>query len=405
MASSIRKGKNSEDIQEMNRSLIIRILQQSKTISRADIAKKSGLQQATITYIINDFIKWGFVEETGIIEGAKGRRSIGLSIRSEKYKVISARLVRKYFTLAVFDVKGKRYSIHQYKIDSRDELKNILACVVKEIKAVKENYANDKILGVGIAVPGPLTKRENSIVYFTGFSQWQNVDISQYLENEVELPVYLEQDANAATLAEWSAIENHNENETMLCVMVGQGIGAGIVDDGKLIRGKLGIAGEIGHMSLEYDGPQCECGNCGCMDFYTSTSAVMREVRSNIGDYPNTALNSESTIADILEAYRKNDELALKTVNRAARYLGYGLVNITNIINPGIIIIGDEMSKAGEKYLNEIIKTIKKRIQESVFKNLQIRLSKFEEDTALIGVSYLVINESIKKPEIFISNT
>jgi predicted NBD/HSP70 family sugar kinase len=398
------KGKNQEDVQEMNRSLIIKLLQRSKTISRAELAKVSGLKQATITNIINHFIDWGLVEETGIIEGEKGRRSIGLNIRSENYKVISVRLSRKYFFIAVFDIKGKQYYIKQYFIDSQDYLENILEIIIKEIKTVKNNFPNDKFLGIGIATPGPLTRSEGKIVYFTGFAQWQNVDITRLFENELMLPVYLEQDANAASLAEWLSIQNHDENEIVLCVMVGQGIGAGVVDEGRLLRGKLGIAGEIGHMSIQFDGPKCECGNQGCLEYFSSTSSVLREVRGNINDYPNTVLSSSNTIRDVIKAYKEGDELAVKVINKAARYLGYGLASLTNIINPGTIIIGDEMSEAGENYLNEIIKTLKNRIQPKVFENTKIILSKFEEDPVLIGASYLVINEAIKQPKFFILN-
>lgn len=397
------EGKNSEDIQEMNRSLIIRLLQRSRTISRAELAKKSGLKQATITNIINDFINWGLVEETGIIEGQKGRRSIGLSMRCENYKVISVRLSRKHFYIAVFDVGGKEYYLKQYLIDSQDDLELILEVISRELKKVIVNFSNDNILGIGIAIPGPLTKRDGRIVFFTGFAKWQNIDITKKLESELNLPVYLEQDANAASLAEWPAIENHDENETVLCIMAGQGIGAGIVDCGKLLRGKLGIAGEIGHMSLQYDGPRCECGNYGCMDIFCSTSAVLREVRGSISDYPNSSLTSDCTISDVIKAYKDGDELAKKVVNKAARYLGHGIASLTNVINPGTIIIGDEMSKSGEAFLNEVLKTVKSRIQEKVFKNTKIILSKFEEDPALIGASYLVINEAIKQPKLFIA--
>jgi predicted NBD/HSP70 family sugar kinase len=396
------EGKNLEDVQEMNRSLIIRLLQRSRTISRADLAKRSGLKQATITNIINDFINWGLVEETGLIEGEKGRRSIGLGMRCENYKVISVRLSRKYFHIAVFDVSGKQYQLKQYAIDSQEELELLLETISKELKKIIAAFSNDRILGIGIAIPGPLTKAEGSIVFFTGFVKWQNIDITKHLKSELGLPVYLEQDANAASLAEWTAIEDHNENETVLCIMVGQGIGAGIVDSGKLLLGKLGIAGEIGHMSLQYDGPKCECGNYGCMDVFCSTSAVLREIRSSINDFPNSVLSSRCTIGDVIAAYRDGDELAKKVINKAARYLGYGIASLTNVINPGTIIIGDEMSKAGEAFLNEIIKTVKSRIQEKVFNNTKIILSKFEDDPALIGASYLVINEAIKQPKTFI---
>ncbi|MEM1484161.1 ROK family transcriptional regulator [Oscillospiraceae bacterium PP1C4] len=398
-------GKNLEDVQKMNRALIITFLQQVDVISRSELAEKSNLKQATITNIINDFIGWGLVEETGLITGKKGKRSIGLRLCKEKYKAVSVRFSRSYVHITVFDMGCKIYDTCNYGHDTKEEMKTTIETIIQEVKKLLKKYKNDKFLGVGVAMPGPWVKEKQKMVYFTGFYQWQDINIAGMMEKKLELPVYLEQDANLALLAESLALPIGNSNGTVLCVMVGQGIGAGIMTDGEILRGNLGIAGEIGHMSIQFDGEKCECGNIGCLEGFSSTRAVVNKVRSLAAEFPDTVLTQTSRIDDILTAYRSGDNLAVAVVNDSARYLGYALASLTNVINPGTIIIGDEMSKAGEQYLKIIIQSMKERIMPIVFENTNVVLSKFDLDPTNLGANYLVINESIQHPESFNLNT
>jgi len=392
------QGKNSEDIQKMNRVLIIKLLQHADVISRSELATMSNLKQATITNIINNFIQWGLVEETGLIAGSKGRRSIGLRLCKEKYKIISLRFSRKHVQIMVFDMGGSIYSEKRYKVDAKEELRKAIFKMIENIKEILEELDGQKVLGIGIAMPGPWMKKKKTIAYFTGFYEWKDVNIAEIIEEELNIPVFLEQDANAALLAEYNRITRMNDENTILCIMVGQGIGAGIITKGELLKGKLGIAGEIGHMSIRFDGNRCECGNVGCLEGYSSTISVINQVRERIKEYPNSVLSEESNINDILEAYKHADPLAVEVVNGSAKYIGYALASLTNVINPGIIIIGDEMSKAGETYLEIIKNGIKDRVMPIVFENTNIILSEFELDPVLLGISHLVVDESMQVP-------
>lgn len=395
------QGKNSEDIQKMNRELIIKFLQQIDVISRSELATMSDLKQATITNIINDFIGWGLVEETGLITGNKGRRSIGLRLCKEKYKIISLRFSRKYVQIIVFDMGGNVYSENKYGVDAKDELKKTISVMIEHIKKALKELDGQKVLGIGIAMPGPWVKKKRTIAYFTGFYEWKDLNIADVIEKELNVPVFLEQDANAALLAEYYKINKPSNEDTILCIMVGQGIGAGIITNGQILKGNLGIAGEIGHMSIQFDGKKCECGNVGCLEGFSSTLSVINQIRERINQYPSSILSNDSNIKDILEAYKKGDMLAVDVVNESAKYIGYASASLTNVINPGTIIIGDEMSKAGEKYLEEIKKNMKDRVMPIVFENTNIILSEFDLDPVLLGTCHLVVNESMREPSNF----
>ncbi len=394
----LTQGINLEDVQEMNRALVIRMLRKLRLCSRADLSKATGLTQPTITNIIADFIRWGLVTEKGIIEGVKGRRSIGISLNTELYKVIGVRLARKYFSVGLFDLFGSGEIISHEPIDvsqgSTTALRRIRAAV-SDLIAASQQF---RILGVGVAIPGPFFRTEGRIALMTEFPGWEQVALEEELSVSPRVPVFLEHDANAGALAEWWLGPHSRETGTMVYVAAGQGVGAGIMIDGRMFRGTLGTAGEIGHMSIDMNGPRCECGNRGCLEHYCSTLAVMRETRKALAGYPASPLQHDHSFAAIVAALAAGDELARAMVKKAAWHLGFGLVNVVNTFNPDVIIIGDELASAGPALLATIVETVKSHVLPSVFASLRIELSAFETDSVVAGVSTLVVEKLLQKP-------
>jgi predicted NBD/HSP70 family sugar kinase len=378
--------------------MVIRLLRTNVLCSRADLAKLTGLKQATITNIINDLIRLNLVTETGLIDGQKGRRSIGITLNSDLYKVVAVRLARKYFSVGLFDLFGSEENIVHETIDvfesSGEALKRIKKVVTGLIEASSSRY---RILGIGVAIPGPFFRIEGRIALMTEFPGWEQIAFEDEFRSGFSVPVFLEHDANAGVLAEWWLGRHSRETGTMVYVAAGQGVGAGIVIDGRLFRGALGIAGEIGHMSIEFDGPKCECGNKGCLEHYCSTIAVMRDVKSELVDYADSPLQKDHSIQAILREYRAGDPLAQKALRKAASYLGFGLVNIINTLNPDVIVIGDELAQAGTEFLELVQNTIKNHLLPSIYDSLRVELSSFEIDPIMVGVSTLVVEKTLQR--------
>lgn len=393
-------GKNLEDIQEMNRSLVIRTLHRMKLCSRAKVAAETGLKQATITNIVNDLIDWGLVYETGIIEGDKGRRSIGISLNSGAYKVIGIRLTRKYISIGLFDISGNLYSSKQITIDNSSgpkaafgKIKDLIAETLKEEKG--------KVLAIGMGIPGPFFRREGRIVLMTDFPGWGDIGIQEELQSAFGLPVYIEHDANCAVMAEWWYGPHHRDTGTMIYIAAGQGIGAGILIGGKLYRGSLGIAGEIGHMSIDYDGPLCECRNRGCLEMFCSSLALAHEVQRLRGEYPQSILLG-TTSAAVGKAAAAGDPLALRVLERISMLLGIGITNLVNLFNPDVVIIGDDLEDMGELFLEHVCRSVKSHTLDSVYKELKIELCSFEGDPVLVGASALALNKILENPSTFL---
>lgn len=396
MAKLKSSARNLGDVRELNLSMIIKLMQKLKICSRADLAKSTGLRQSTITNIVNEMIDCGLVSETGNIEGAKGRRSIGITFNSHLFNVISIRLTRNSFIVGRFDISGKENSIITHPIASGEQvdetLSKIESCVDTLIK-----MSQQRIIGIGIAVPGPLLNKEDRILLMTGSSGWENVNFREYFNDRFKMPVYVEHDANAGALAEWWFSNENFELGTFVYVAAGQGIGAGVMTDGKIMHGVSGIAGEIGHMCINFDGPRCQCGNFGCLENYCSVMALMKAINQGIDDSILTILKKGANFEQVVEAVHKNDVFAMTTTECIAGYLGIGLANIVNLYNPGTIIIGDELSRL-DNFLNHVQQTIQSHVLPEISDNLSVRLTSFKHDPALIGAVALVVDKVLKKP-------
>jgi N-acetylglucosamine repressor len=400
VAREQKQGINLEDVQEMNRALVIRLLRREKLCSRADLAKMTGLRQATITNIINDFIGWGLVTETGIIDGQKGRRSIGITLNTGAYRVIGIRLTRNYFVVGLFDLFGVQDRAWRETIDISLGSTVVLRAIIDNVRQVMDSSGQYTILAIGAAIPGPYVRSEGKIALMTEYPGWEMVQIEKELASSFPIPVYLEHDAKAGALAQWWLYPRHMDNETMIYVAAGQGIGAGIVIDGRLLRGTLGLAGEIGHMSIEFSGPKCECGNNGCLEHYCSSIALVREVKEGLIDHPRSLLAKNQSFPWVVHALAEGDELAHKVVKKAAWYLGMGLVSVINVFNPNTIVIGDEMAKLGDLLLDTVRSTVESHVMPRVYQSLRIELSSSENDPALVGVSMLAVERLLHKPSV-----
>jgi N-acetylglucosamine repressor len=396
-----RKGKNLVDVRFLNRALVVDLMRKHNIRSRAELTKHSGLNQATVTNIVSELIDCDLVYETGLIEGQNGRRIIGLELNCEKYRFLSIRLTREYFLVGVYDIKGNQHMLKKFPIDRNEDVGKTVKNIKEEIRAITRALGDKVLLSAGMAVLGPFLKEEDMFVTATGFPKLKNIHIKKELQNELDVPLYIDHDANLAAYAEWQKYSENGDPGPFLYIMGGQGLGAGIIVDGKIMRGRSGVAGEIGHMSINCAGRKCECGNKGCLEQYASGFAMLNMLKEYIGTESDTVLKPNSGISDIYAAFQNNDRLAVKILDEVAYYLGFGIASLINLINPSIIVIGDDFQKGGEHFLDKVCESIKEHTSPDLFGKLSIRISTFEEDPALVGAAILAIDEILKNESFF----
>ena len=388
----IDHGFNQEDMQEMNRALLIRLLREEGVCARANLAKRSKLKQATVTNIINDFISWGLVREVGYLVGKKGRRSVGISINNDDYGVIGIQLARKHYGVGVYDLSGREIVKEciqtEPKSSSREVMDGILGIVGQQISACGER----KILAIGAAVPGPYSVKRGRIELMTGYSGWPDIAIGQELEERFGVPVFLDNDANAGALAQYWYDPKRNRDEVLIYIADGQGVGAGIVNHGEILKGVLGMAGEIGHMSIDYRGARCACGNYGCLESYCSSIAFTREVNRILGPM------KEFTFREAADMAKSGNPIVTEIYLKCCDYLSWGIANIVNCFNPTAIVIGDEMSHVlPGVMLDRVRREVERRVIPEIYANLTISMSAIE-NSMIHGAAVGAITEIFYEP-------
>ena len=274
------RGINQDVTQEMNRSLLLKNLRREGMCSRAYLASLTGLKQATVTNIMKDFLNWGIVTEVGFLNGSKGRRSIGVSINPDRYRVIGVRLARKHYSVGLFDLTGTQITKKRvdFKPEEQPDAEDILNQIAAEMRILMKKYGKDTILAAGMAVPGPFIAKKNRIALITGADIWKDVDLKKFFDRELDIPVFLEHNANAGAYAHMWDLKDAYRDDILVYIAAGQGIGAGIVMDGKIYKGALGTSGEIGHMTIDRNGKPCACGNKGCLERYASSLELVKAV-------------------------------------------------------------------------------------------------------------------------------
>ncbi|RJV94285.1 ROK family protein [Subdoligranulum sp. AF14-43] len=205
--------------------------------------------------------------------------------------------------------------------------------------------------------------------------------------------------AGLSILGRCTQYGQHNlEKGTYIYIAVGYGVGAGIIVDGKIFHGASGVAGEIGHMSINFHGPRCVCGNRGCLKMYASSYAVAKAIAKDKVINQSTKTASTCDFDSILEAYQQGNPLAIEVIQKAGEYLGIGIVNLINVYNPNGIILGDDLAKIGKPFLDCVQKTIKEHTQPELYQETEIRLTSFSQDPAIIGAGAVAIDQLLKTP-------
>lgn len=393
-----QKGINQEITQRMNRTFILKDLRRSGVCSRAQLAENSGLTQASVAYIMKEFLRWGLVRETGLLEAQKGRRSIGVSIDKSCYRVIGIRLSRKYYKIAVLNLAGELLESDKFSIPSAVDINDVIAKMCTQVEAICSRNSNEKYLAVGVALPGPFISKRNEIAALIGAEEWRGVNIKKAFEQRISLPVFLEHDSNAGAFSQMWHLGNQYHSGTLIYYSIGQGIGTGIIIDGQVYHGAMGIAGEIGHTCVDINGARCICGNRGCLDLYASSAALLNNINE---DY--RAQNMPAvTLVQVEELLRCGDEVCIRNFKKMCEYIGYSIINLVNLINPDIVVIGDEIPAMAPELVREMVSDVVwKSILPQLRDSLKLIVNTEARDDILAGAGIVAINKVFEQPEDF----
>ncbi|GAH98673.1 unnamed protein product [marine sediment metagenome] len=277
-------------------------------------------------------------------------------------------------------------------------IKSICATIDKTLAA--KRLEPPQLLGIGIAAAGIIDSDKGKVVSSPNLPGWHEVPLRDAVEQRFGIPVYLGNDATLAALGEWRfGLKKGIAN--LIYITVSTGIGGGIIAGGKLYTGACGVAGEVGHMTIDMNGPKCNCGNIGCWETLASGTALAREAVKQIREGAKTSI-IELVNGDISKidakvvglAAKQGDELAKELISRLGYYLGVGLVNLVNIFNPELILIGGGVAKTGDLLLQPAIKVVKERAFSTPANAVKIKPALLGDDSGILGAVAFVLERS-----------
>lgn len=332
---------SSETAREINRRILLNLIRNRQPISRADLARISGLQRSTVSLIIEELIDAGWVIEGPAGISPRGRRPIILHL-NEKRAVICVDIRPSQITMAIGHVNGEIRSQRVFRTDPDPTV--ALKEIAKFAKELIRQNPKTAFEGIGISLPGRSDPQTQELIFAPNLG-WPRVDLKAPLERATGLPVELENAANGCALAQlW--FNGEEDLRDLVAVTVSEGIGTGIIAHGRLITGHSGMAGEFGHVPLDPQGPQCSCGNRGCWELLASNRAALRYY------YESAAKpRGRFEFADLLSLADGGDAAANAALSRMAGNLAWGTRFIVAALAPQAIIFIGEFTAAWSKFL------------------------------------------------------
>ena len=330
-----RRGvASSETAREINRDIVLHAIHRHQPVSRADLARLTGLQPSTVSVIIGLLIDEGWVLPGTLGRLPRGRRPTFVTL-NDKHVTLAIDLRPGNATLAVIDINGKFLTRETVPLSaqmtSKAEVKQAIMKIAKAARSLRDTFSERLFAGVGVSVSGRVDRKTHQVL-FSPNVPWAQIDLYGELQRVLESPIELENAANACLFAErWFG--NFGEASNMIVVGVSDGIGTSLLVDGRLARGRDDMAGEFGHMPLEISGPVCGCGNTGCWETFASNRAGLRYYRELV---PETMIGS---FKELLELAIGGDLRALRSIDKMMTYLARGLTILVAGLAPEVVII------------------------------------------------------------------
>ncbi|WP_456274957.1 ROK family protein [Bacillus sp. AK031] len=375
---------NQQTVKKNNKALVLQLIMQNEPISRADIAQVSGLNKATVSSLVNELLAEELIYESGPGESSGGRRPVILHFNKVTGYAIGIDIGVNYVLCVLTDLKGN-IIIEKNQPVTRTPYHDILTTVKGMVQSLIDEMPDSRygIVGIGAGVPGIINK-EGSILLAPNLG-WENIQLKKELEEEFQVPVIIENEANAGAFGE-QQFGAGQESQNIIYVSAGIGIGIGIILNKELYQGKNGFSGEMGHMIIEMNGKQCNCGSKGCWEAYASEHALLEMAEDRI-----------DSLEELLKLAEDGDDTAQNLFEQIGKYLGFGINNIINTFNPDQVIIGNRLALAIEWINKPVRETIGSHTLAHHQKECHLDFSKLKKYSSAMGMSAFVVESFIKE--------
>ncbi len=386
----MRKRGSLASLREGNRKRVIDALRERGVASRAELARITGLSRSTVSTIVGDLLEAGVAgERDGQPAGEThaGRPPVMVSLTDSAGLALGIDFGHRHLRVAVADLSHTVLAETWREMDVDHSSEEGLETAVEFVDHVLEDAGVDRgrVIGVGMGLPAPIDLTTGAVQAASILPGWVGVDAAAEASARLGLPVQVENDANLGALAElvWGAAKGKSE---VAYIKASSGIGAGLISDGRLQHGVSGTAGEIGHTVIVEGGPVCRCGNRGCLETLASSRAIAALLSGSRGE--------EISSRRLLELFASGDAATERLIGDAGRAIGVAVANLCNLLNPECVIVGGDLSVAGEVLLGPLRDSVRRNAIPSAGEQLEVVGGVLGERAELLGALALVMHES-----------
>jgi glucokinase-like ROK family protein len=400
-----RATANQGLIRKLNTSLVLDCLRTSAPLSRADISAKIGLNRSTVSSVINELHQKKLVREMGSQPAGRGRPGISLELNPNGGCAVGVEIGVDFISTVLTDFTAQPLLRQRIASDPQDSQSTIIKraeSLIQEALNIGEKKGLPH-LGIGLGVPGLVDIREGKLVFAPNLS-WHDVPFREKWTQRFEIPVFVENEANAAALGEYYFGVAHNV-QNVLHLSAGVGLGSGIIINGRLFRGSGGYAGEAGHMTIDPDGELCGCGKRGCWETVVGPRAIARRVRKALENGEKSQIPalveddlSRVNVEVVVQAAQAGDRAAKTALKEVGVQLGVGIANLVNLLNPELVVLGGALSLASPFLLPAVEETVHQHALEKPLEEVKVAVSAHGPDACVMGAIALVLDDILREP-------
>ena len=384
------RGGSLESLRRLNRLRVIHALRDQGSISRAEIARRTGLSRSTVSSLVADLQADGLVierAELGAAHGTQGGRPpILLSFDSSAGAAVGIDFGHSHLRVAVSDLSSRILAERAVPLDTDDAAEEGLDAAADLVVELLADAGIDpgQVIGAGMGLPGPIRQEDGVVGSGAILPGWVGVPAVAAMRSRLELPILVDNDANLGALAE-AAFGAARDASDMIYLKVASGIGAGLILNGRLYRGATGLAGELGHLLVDPEGHVCRCGNRGCLETLAATGALVDLLRRSHGDV---------TVARMLELAHGGDLGCRRVIADAGRAIGQAVSMLLNVLNPELLVVGGDLADAGDLLLDGVRESIGRAALPSAADAAGVVAGVLGERAQVLGAIALVVSEA-----------
>ncbi|MFJ8132238.1 ROK family transcriptional regulator [Streptomyces hydrogenans] len=367
-----------------NLERVVRAVRMAGSLTQAEIARSTGLSAATVSNIVRELKDGGTVEVTPTSAG--GRRARSVSLSGDAGIVIGVDFGHTHLRVAVGNLAHQVLAEESEPLDvdasAAEGFDRAEQLVNRLIEAT--GIGRDKVIGVGLGVPGPIDVSSGTLGSTSILPGWGGINPAEELSARLGVPVHVDNDANLGALGElvWGSGRGVKD---LAYIKVASGVGAGLVIDGRVYRGPGGTAGEIGHITLDESGPVCRCGNRGCLETFTAARYVLPLLQPSHGP--------DLTMERMVQLAREGDPGCRRVIADVGRHIGSGIANLCNLLNPSRVVLGGDLAEAGELVLAPIRDSVGRYAIPSAARQLSLAQGALGARAEVLGALALVLSE------------